>query len=113
MSKVHVKVDDTVYVLTGKDAGKTGKVLAVHPKTGRVIVEGVAVSTVHNRPRRAGEPGGIIHVEAAIDASNVMVVCDKCKRPSKLGKRFDNDGQKVRYCKACGETVSTVGLAKK
>ncbi|MGI6091241.1 MAG: 50S ribosomal protein L24 [Saccharofermentanales bacterium] len=113
MSKVHVKVDDTVYVLTGKDAGKTGKVLAVHPKTGRVIVEGVAVSTVHKRPRRAGEPGGIIHVEAAIDASNVMVVCDKCKRPSKLGKRFNNDGQKVRYCKACGETVSTVGPAKK
>lgn len=113
MTKIHVKVDDNVYVLTGKDAGKTGKVRAVFPKTGRVIVEGVAMSTVHKRPRSAGEPGGIIHLEAAIDASNVMVVCDKCKRPSKLEMRFDDKGNKARHCKSCGARISVIGKEKK
>ncbi len=112
MSKVHVKVDDNVYVLSGKDAGKSGKVLAVNPKTGRVIVEGVAMATVHKRPRTAQDPGGIIHIESAIDASNVMVVCDKCKRPSKLEVRFDAKGVKARHCKACGAKISVIGQEK-
>ena len=112
MTKVHVKIDDNVYVLSGKDAGKTGKVLAVNPKTGRVIVEGVAMATVHKRPRTAQDPGGIIHIESAIDASNVMVVCDKCKRPSKLEVRFDAKGVKARHCKACGAKISVIGQEK-
>lgn len=108
MSKVHVKVDDNVYVLRGKDAGKTGKVLAVYPKKGRVIVEGVNEITKHVKPRSAQEPGGIIRQEGTISSSNVMVVCPKCKRPSKMGHKVLENGEKVRYCKACDATLNTV-----
>ena len=107
MSKVHVKKDDLVMVMTGKDAGETGKVLQVLPDNGRVIVENVNMATKHKKPRGRGQQGGIIHQEAAISSSNVMLVCSKCKRPSKTGSRIEN-GAKVRFCKACGETIDVV-----
>lgn len=107
MSKVHVKKDDNVYVLTGKNAGKTGKVLKVNPDESRVIVEGVNMSVKHKKPRGRNQQGGLINQESAISSSNVMLVCSKCKRPSKTGSRLEN-GTKVRYCKACGETIDVV-----
>ncbi|MGI6326312.1 MAG: 50S ribosomal protein L24 [Saccharofermentanales bacterium] len=107
MSKVHVKKDDNVYVLTGKDAGKTGKVLRVLPDVGRVIVEGVNMSVKHTKPRGRNQQGGIINQESAIASSNVMLICNKCKRPSKTGSRYENN-TKVRYCKACNETIDVI-----
>lgn len=111
--KVHVKKDDNVYVLSGKDAGKTGKVLKVFPVTGRVIVEGVNMSVKHEKPRGRYQQGGIIHQESPVSSSNVMVVCSKCKRPSKLGHKLMANGEKVRVCKACGAEIDTVAVAKK
>lgn len=113
MTKVHVKKDDNVFVLTGKNAGKTGKVLKVLADDGRVIVEGVNMSVKHKKPRGRYQQGGIIHQESAISSSNVMLVCSKCKRPSKFGRKILENGEKVRVCKACGEIIDTVREGKK
>ena len=103
--KVHVKSNDEVIVISGKDKGVKGKVLAVSPKAGRVTVEGVAVVTKHQKSRAQGQPGGIIRKEAAIDASNVMLVCQKCGKPSRAGHKVLENGSKVRVCKKCGEQI--------
>ncbi len=109
----HVKVDDNVFVLTGKDAGKTGKVLSINRATGRIIVEGVNIVTKHQRPDMRLGTGGIVRKEAGIDASNVMVVCPNCKRPSKTGRKFEANGDKVRFCKACSATIDTIRKGSK
>ena len=85
MNKVHVKTGDTVVVLSGKDKGKKGKVLAVSPKEGKVIVEKINIVSKHIKPRRMGEPGGIIKAEGAMYASKVQVVCPRCKEPTRVG----------------------------
>ena len=103
MNKMHVKKNDNVYVLSGKDKGKKGKILTAMPSVGRVIVEGVNMATKHKKPRRAGDPGGIIHQEAPIAVSKVMLVCNKCGRPTRTGKQILASGEKVRYCKKCEE----------
>ncbi|HHT07821.1 MAG TPA: 50S ribosomal protein L24 [Clostridiales bacterium] len=103
--KVHVKTKDEVIVISGKDKGVKGKVLAVSPKTGRVTVEGVAMVTKHQKSRAQGQPGGIINKEAPIDASNVMLVCQKCGKPSRAGKKVQDDGTKIRVCKKCGQQI--------
>ena len=103
--KVHVKTKDEVIVISGKDKGTKGKVLAVNPKSGRVTVEGVAIVTKHQKSRAQGQPGGIIHKEAAIDASNVMLVCQKCGKPSRAGNKVQEDGKKIRVCKKCGQQI--------
>ena len=103
--KVHVKTKDEVIVISGKDKGQKGKVLGVNPKTGRVTVEGIAMVTKHQKSRAQGQPGGIIHKEAAIDASNVMLVCQKCGKPSRSGTKVLEDGKKIRTCKKCGEQI--------
>lgn len=113
MSKIHVKRDDNVYVLTGKDAGKTGKVLKVLADDGRVIVEGVNMAIKHKKPRGRYQQGGIIHQEAPISSSNVMLVCGKCKRPVKTGFKVLENGEKDRVCKNCGEVIDVVRQAKK
>lgn len=113
MRKVHVKTDDTVYVLTGKDAGKTGKVLKVMPDDGRIIVETVHMATKHKKPRGRNQQGGIINQEGTIASSNVMLVCSSCKRPTKIGRKVLENGEKVRVCKSCGATIDTIREAKK
>ena len=112
MTKLHVKKDDQVFVLTGKDTGKTGKILDVDTDKGRVFVEGVNIVTKHKKPRGRNQQGGIIKQEASISASNVMLVCGKCKRPSKTGRKLMENGEKVRYCKACGEIIDTIRQAR-
>lgn len=112
MAKVHVKVNDNVFVLNGKDAGKTGKVLKVDPKHNRVVVEGVNIITKHQKPDMRLNTGGLVKKEAAINASKVMLVCPKCKKPSKTGYRFLENGDKVRYCKSCNADLETVRKAK-
>ncbi|HIX13713.1 MAG TPA: 50S ribosomal protein L24 [Candidatus Anaerofilum faecale] len=101
MNKVHVKTGDNVMVISGKDAGKTGKVLAVSPSEGKVIVEGLNMVTKHVKPRRQGEQGGIVKAEGAMYACKVMPVCPKCKKPVRIG-HAEVDGKKVRVCKKCG-----------
>ena len=110
MSKLHVKTGDTVILLTGdkKDRlengkPKTGKVLEVSPKEGKVIVEGLNKVKKHVKPRKAGDPSGIIETESAIYASKVMVVCPKCGKGTRLAHNVDGD-KKMRVCKHCGET---------
>jgi len=100
---VHIKKDDTVVVITGKDKGKRGKVLKVLTKTNRVIVEGINVQTKHQKQTRK-ERSDIKHVEGPIDASNVMYWDAKAKSGSRLGHRVEN-GEKVRYAKKSGDTV--------
>ena len=105
MMKVHVKTKDEVIVISGKDKGVKGKVLAVSPKSNRVTVEGVAIVTKHQKSRAKGQPGGIIRKEAAIDASNVMLICQKCGKPSRAGHQVQEDGKKIRVCKKCGQQI--------
>ena len=111
--KMGIKTGDTVVVITGKQApatvdGKvndtTGKVTKAFPATGRVIVEGVNMVTRHQKARGQGMPGGIIHKEAPIDASNVMLLCSKCNKPTRIAYKVLEDGTKVRYCKKCNAT---------
>ena len=105
MNKVHVKTGDTVVVLSGKDKGKKGKVLAVSPKEGKVIVEKINIVSKHVKPRRMGEPGGIIKAECAMYASKVQIICPRCKEATRVGHKIYEDGTKGRVCKKCGEAL--------
>ena len=104
MSKVHVKKDDQVVILSGKDKGKKGKVIAVSPKEGKVIIEGCNMVTKHVKPKQMGQTGGIVKAEGALYASKVMLVCPKCGKPTRLAHKILSDGTKERLCKHCGET---------
>ncbi|BAF58512.1 MAG: 50S ribosomal protein L24 [Pelotomaculum sp.] len=104
-TKVHVRKGDTVLVITGKNAGKKGKVISVIPAKSRVVVEGVNVVKRHTKPTRKMPQGGIVEKEAPIHSSNVMLFCGKCNSPTRVGKKFLEDGEKVRVCKRCGETI--------
>ena len=103
MNNMFVKAGDTVVLLTGDDKyrGKKGKVLAVSPKEGKVIVEGINVVKKHVKPRKAGDPSGIIETEGAIYASKVQVVCPKCGKATRVAHKIA-DGKKSRVCKKCG-----------
>jgi len=104
---MHVKKDDIVVVISGRDAGdepKQGKVLSVDPKNGKVIVEGVSMAKRHKKPRKQGQPGGIIKMETPIYASKVMRVCPKCKKPTRHAVKVTDTG-KVRVCKKCGADI--------
>ncbi|MDD3335813.1 MAG: 50S ribosomal protein L24 [Eubacteriales bacterium] len=119
LKKVHVKKNDQVVVISGPSdgdhaiKGKQGKILNVFPKTGKVMVEGVAFVTKHQKPRRQGQPGGIFQKERAIDASNVMLICPKCGKATRIGHRkvetVREDGSKkiktVRVCKRCNADI--------
>ncbi len=100
-----VKSKDTVVVISGKDKGKQGQVVSVRPADGKITVQGVAMVTKHEKARAQGQPGGIIHKEAYIDASNVMLVCKKCGKATRVGKKILDDGKKVRVCKKCGAQI--------
>ena len=106
MNKLHIKTGDTVILLTGDDKyrGKTGKVLEVSPEEGKVIVEGLNIVKKHVKPRKAGDPSGIIETEGAVYASKVQLVCPKCNKPTRVGTKIYEDGKKDRMCKKCGET---------
>ncbi|MEF2919816.1 MAG: 50S ribosomal protein L24 [Acutalibacteraceae bacterium] len=105
MNKVHVKTGDTVVVLSGKNKGKKGKVMAVSPKEGKVIVENVNMVSKHVKPRRMGETGGIVKAEGAMYASKVQIVCPRCKKGTRIGHKLNEDGTKSRICRKCGEIL--------
>ena len=106
-SKLHVKKDDTVLIISGDERGNTGKVIEVSPKEGKVIVEGRNKVKKHVKPRKMGDPGGIVQAEGALYASKVMVVCPKCGKPTRVGHKLYPDGTKDRICrhKDCGEVL--------
>lgn len=109
---MHIKTGDTVFVLSGKDRGKKGKVIRAYPKKDRVIVEGVNMVTKHKKPKSVQEPGGLVHQEAPIHISNIMCVCDKCKTPSRISRKILENGQKVRVCNKCGEVIDVIKEGK-
>jgi large subunit ribosomal protein L24 len=104
--KFHVKKNDLVMVIAGKDKGKSGKILSVLSKKNRVIVEKVNFIKRHTRPSAKQRQGGIIEREGPINISNVMLICTKCNKPSRIGKKYLEDDKKVRICKKCGEILS-------
>ncbi len=105
---MHVKKGDNVRILSGNDAGKSGKIMTVDKTNNTVIVENANMGKKHVKPRKAGEAGGIVDFERPIHASNVMLICPKCKEASKTGMTFDKDGNKQRTCKKCGAVIDKV-----
>ena len=101
---MNIKRDDTVVVLSGDDKGAKGKVIAVSPKEGKVLVEGVNVIHKHVKPRRQGEAGGIVDAEGAIYASKVALYCSKCGKGVRVKIKMDGD-KKVRVCAKCGQEL--------
>ena len=110
---MHVKSNDQVVVISGKDKGKKGKITAAFPKMGRVTVEGVNLVTKHQKARNAMQPGGIIKKELPIDASNVMLVCPKCGKATRVahkvtmvtGENGKQTRKMVRVCKKCNADI--------
>lgn len=106
-----VKKNDTVYVMTGKDAGKTGKVLSAFPTENKIKVDGVNVQKRHQKARSAQQPGGIVEQVGAIDASNVLVVCPACGKGVRV--RYSTEGEKKqRVCAKCGASLDVKKEAK-
>lgn len=106
-----VKKNDTVLVITGKDAGKTAKVLVALPKDNKVVVDGVNVQKKHKKARSAQEVSSIVNQSGAIDASNVMVVCPVCNKAVRVAYKIEGD-KKVRICKKCGAILDASKEAK-
>ncbi len=106
-----VKKNDTVLVITGKDAGKTAKVLTALPKSNRVIVDGINVQKKHKKARSAQEVSAIQNQSGPIDASNVMVVCPTCNKATRVAYQVEGD-KKVRICKKCGAILDATKAAK-
>ena len=112
MNSLSVKKGDTVVVLAGKDKGKTGSILAVSPKTNRVIVQNVNIVKKHKKARSAQQKSEIVSMEAPINASNVMVICATCNKATRIAKN-EVDGKSVRVCKKCGAVLDSKKAAKK
>ena len=105
VKKMFVRRGDKVLVLSGKDKGKQGKVIASFPKQNKVKVEGVSMIKKHAKPTRKVPQGGIREMEAAIPASKVMVVCPACNKATRVEKNVLSDGRRVRTCRKCGESL--------
>lgn len=99
---MHIRREDTVEILTGDDAGSTGRVLRVLTDKNKVVVEGINRVYRHMKPSRRNPQGGRLSKEMPISASNVLLVCTSCKRGVRTGKRYSADGRKERFCKKCG-----------
>ncbi len=101
--KYKIKKNDTVQVIAGKNKGKSGRVLSVDRRKGRVIIEGVNMVKKAMRPKGQNQKGGITEIEAPIHISNVMIICKKCG-PTRIGIRFEGE-EKIRVCRKCGEQL--------
>ena len=100
-----LKKNDLVMVISGKEKGKSGRILRVFPQKNRVLIEKINFVKRHTRPSGQMRQGGILEKEAHIHISNVMIVCEKCNLPIRFGKKILDDGKKVRVCKKCGEVL--------
>ena len=101
----HIKKDDFVKIIAGKDRGKQGKVLRVFPQEGRLTVERINMVKRHTRPTRQMQQGGIIEREGKLHISNVVLICSKCERGVRIGHKLLEDKRKVRICRRCGEIL--------
>jgi large subunit ribosomal protein L24 len=104
MNSLNLKKGDEVKVLSGKDKGKTGKILEVFPKQARVVVEGVNVHTRFSRPKRQGEKGQRLELPAAMNISKVMLICPSCGKPTRVGHEVTDRGN-LRKCRKCGKVI--------
>jgi len=102
---VEIRKSDSVMVIAGRERGKTGKVLRVLPGKNAVIIERISIVKRHTKPRGPQQAGGIIEKEAAINVSNVMMMCDKCNAPVRIGHKELADGKKIRICRRCNEAL--------
>jgi ribosomal protein L24, bacterial/organelle len=105
MSKLNIKKDDTVYVRSGEDRGKTGRVLKVFPAKNRAIVEGVNIITKATKPSAKHPQGGLIKMEAPVHISNLSLLDPKSGKPTRIGRRLNDKGKLVRYSKKSGEEI--------
>jgi len=102
-----IKKNDNVIVLAGKDNGKTGVVEKVFPSTGRLVVKGIALAKKHIKPSKKNPQGGIIDINLSINASNVLIVCPSCGKPTKIAYNI-KDGKKTRICKKCSQSLENI-----
>ena len=102
---MEIRKNDSVMVITGKERGKTGKVLRVMPDKDAIVIERINLVKRHSKPRGPQQPGGIVEKEASIHVSNLMIMCDKCNAPVRIGKKTLSDGKKIRICRRCGEAL--------
>lgn len=103
--RAHIRKNDTVMVIAGRERGKTGKVLRVVPEKDRALIERLNLVKRHTKSRGPQAPHGIVEKEAPIHLSNLMVVCDKCNVPVRMGKRVLEDKRTVRVCRRCGDQL--------
>ncbi len=104
-TKVHIKKNDLVIVTKGKEKGKTGKVLRVFPEKGTAVVEKVNFIKRHAKPSQQFRQGGIIEKEAPLPLPNLMILCQKCNKPVRTGRKRLEDGTRVRFCRQCGDIL--------
>ncbi|MFH1509319.1 MAG: 50S ribosomal protein L24 [bacterium] len=104
--KLRIKKGDTVQVVTGKDSGKKGKVLSTDPINGKLVIDGVNILKKHNRPKKQGEKGQRVDINGSVNISNVMMVCPKCGKPTRVGKKKLQDKKTARICVKCKEVIS-------
>ncbi len=100
-----IRKNDTVMVIAGKERGKTGKVLRVIGEKNRIVIERLNIVKRHQKPRGVQAAGGVVEKEASIDLSNVMLMCDRCNAPVRLGTKRLEDGTATRVCRRCGEGI--------
>jgi large subunit ribosomal protein L24 len=105
--KSHIRKDDKVKVIVGKDQGKIGKVLKVDRKKNRILIEKINMVKRHSKPTNQNRQGGIIEKEMPIQSSNVMVMCGKCVGPARIKMQRLEDGKKIRVCVKCNEALDT------
>lgn len=105
VAKYKIKKNDQVMIVKGREQGKTGRVIKVDPGKGRILIEKLNLVKRHAKPSAKQKQGGIIEKEAPLAVSNVMLICDKCKGPVRVGKKILDGGKRVRCCKKCGEVL--------
>ncbi len=105
--KIRIKKDDKVKILTGKDKGKISKVIKVIKKSNRVVVENINVVKVHQQPTQAHPQGGIIEKSMPMEISNMMLMCNHCVKPTRIGIKELENGKRVRICKKCNEQIDS------
>ncbi len=102
---IKLKKNDNVMVIAGKEKGKTGKIIRIDSQKNRVYIEKTNMIKRHIKPRSAQEPGGIVDKEGPINASNVQLYCQKCKKPVRFSVSANDKGKKIRICKKCGSEI--------
>ena len=104
---LHIRKNDIVRVIVGKEKGKVGRVLKVDRDAGRVFVEKINMVKRHSKPGKTNPQGGIVEKEAALSYSNVMIMCDKCNKPTRISMVVEESGERHRACKRCGDVLET------